>query len=342
MNRAPLVELPPELAPPGANAAGHANAAKHANAWEGANAQVQATGHANAGEGANARFVMGIDGGATKTLAAVLDLEGRTLHLGQGGPSNEDAVGTQAAVRALLEAADEATGRAGIAWERLDAAVVALAGTDTDGVARHLHAARSEDWIVVNDVVAAWAAATDAQPGIGVISGTGSNVLGVGADGRAWRAGGWGHLLGDEGSGYWLGIESIKAALRDREDSGPETALSDAVVEFFGVASVEALAARVYSKPLSKSEIAAFAAETGKLAENGDAVARALYERGAGQLGQQIAAVIRRTGLSAGPAASSSPATFFFFFFLLLHHHRRSPLPRGLDRQCFQGRRGVR
>ena len=274
MNRAPLVELPPELAPPGANAARHANA----------------------GEDSNARFVMGIDGGATKTLAAVLDLEGRTLHLGQGGPSNEDAVGTQAAVQALLEAADEATGQAGIAWERLDAAVVALAGTDTDGVARHLHAARSEDWIVVNDVVAAWAAATDAQPGIGVISGTGSNVLGVGADGRAWRAGGWGHLLGDEGSGYWLGIESIKAALRDREDSGSETALSDAVVEFFGVASVEALAAQVYSKPLSKSEIAAFAAETGKLAENGDAVACALYERGAGQLGQQIAAVIRRTG----------------------------------------------
>jgi glucosamine kinase len=303
VNRDPLVELPPELAPPGANAAGQANAG------EGANAQAQATGHANAGEGANARFVMGIDGGATKTLAAVLDLQSRTLHLGQGGPSNEDAVGTQAAVRALLETADEATGRAGIACERLDAAVVALAGTDTAGVAQRLHAARSEDWIVVNDVVAAWAAATDAQPGIGVISGTGSNVLGVGADGRAWRAGGWGHLLGDEGSGYWLGIESIKAALRDREDSGPETALSDAVVEFFGVASVEALATRVYSKRLSKSEIAAFAAETGKLAENGDAVACDLYERGAGQLGQQIAAVIRRTGLSAGPAIASSPTS---------------------------------
>jgi len=74
--------------------------------------------------------------------------------------------------------------------------VIALAGTDTDAVARHVRAARSEDWLVVNDVVAAWATATDAQPGIGVISGTGSNVLGVGADGRAWRAGGWGHMLG--------------------------------------------------------------------------------------------------------------------------------------------------
>ena len=129
-----------------------------------------------------------------------------------------------------------------------------------------------------------------------MISGTGSNVLGVGADGRAWRAGGWGHMLGDEGSGYWFGIESIKAALRDREASGPETALSEAAVEFFGVPSVEALAANVYSKPLSKGEIAAFAIEAAKLAEDGDAVACELYWRGA-ETGEQIAAVIHRTGL---------------------------------------------
>jgi glucosamine kinase len=247
--------------------------------------------------------VLGIDGGATKTLAALLDLERGTVHLGQAGPSNEDAVGTRAAVDALLEAAEEAIGRAGIEGERLDAEVIALAGTDTDAVTRHVRAARSEDWLVVNDVVAAWATATEAQPGVGVISGTGSNVFGVGFDGRAWRAGGWGHQLGDEGSGYWFGNESIKAALRDRENSGSETALSEAAVAFFGVASVEALAALVYSKPLSKGEIAAFAIETAKLAGGGDEVACEIYRRGAELLGEQVAAVIRRTGL-AGDAGS--------------------------------------
>jgi glucosamine kinase len=277
VHRAPLVQLPPELAPPGANAE----------------------------SGGTARFVLGIDGGATKTLAALLDLERGTLHLGQAGPSNEDAVGTRAAVDALLEAADEAVGRAGIEGERLDAEVIALAGTDTDAVARNVRAARSEDWLVVNDVVAAWAAATEAQPGVGVISGTGSNVFGVGFDGRSWRAGGWGHQLGDQGSGYWFGIESIEAALRDREASGPETALSEAAVEFFAVASVEALAALVYSKPLSKGEIAAFAIETAKLAAAGDAVACEIYKRGASLLGEQVAAVIRRTGLA--DAARSFP-----------------------------------
>jgi N-acetylglucosamine kinase-like BadF-type ATPase len=178
--------------------------------------------------------------------------------------------------------------------------VLAVAGTDTDAVAKHVRAAGREDWIVVNDVVGAWATATGAGPGVAVISGTGSNVFGVGPDGRAWRAGGWGHLLGDEGSGYWLGVQSIKAALADREASGPPTALSDAAPAFFKQDSVEALASYVYSKPLTKGEIAAFAIETAKLAEQGDEVAGALFERGAAELGAQIAAVIRQCRLDDG------------------------------------------
>jgi glucosamine kinase len=272
VDREPLVSLPPALA--------------HFSAAESSRAQ-----------GAGARFLLGIDGGATKTLAAVLDVEHGTLHVGHGGPSNKDAVGVDAAGRALFEAADGALAGAGIADGELDGAVLAVAGTDTEAVVDYVRRERAEDWIVVGDVVGAWATATGARPGVGAISGTGSNVFGVGRDGRAWRAGGWGHLLGDEGSGYWLGVQSIKAALRDREDSGPPTALSEAAADCFGVSSVEELAALVYSKPLTKSEIAAFAIETAGLAERGDAVAQALYEDGARELAQQIAAVIRRTGL---------------------------------------------
>jgi N-acetylglucosamine kinase-like BadF-type ATPase len=247
-----------------------------------------------------ARFLLGIDGGATKTLAAVLDLERGRLHLGHAGPSNADAAGVKAAGRALFDAADAALAGAEITDGELDGAVLAVAGTDTDAVIAHVREQRSEHWIVVGDVVGAWASATGAQPGVGVISGTGSNVFGVGrvgAETRPWRAGGWGHLLGDEGSGHWLGVQSIKAALRDRESSGPPTALSDAAIAFFDAPSVEALAAMVYSKPLAKSEIAAFAIETAGLAERGDAVARELYERGARELAEQVTAVIRRTGL---------------------------------------------
>jgi N-acetylglucosamine kinase-like BadF-type ATPase len=246
---------------------------------------------------ARGNFLLGIDGGATKTLAAVLDLESSTVYLGHAGPSNEDAIGPAAAVQALLGAADEALHSAGIADEDLGGAVLAVAGTDTAAVAEQLRRTRTESWTVVNDVVGAWAVATGAADGLAVIAGTGSNVFGVGPGG-SWRAGGWGHLLGDEGGAYWLGVQSIKAALRHREASGPPTSLTAALVEFFGVPSVESLASLVYSKPLTKSEIAAFAVQSGKIADAGDEVAREIYERGARELGQQVAAVVDRTGLA--------------------------------------------
>lgn len=249
---------------------------------------------------ASPRYLLGIDGGATKTLAGVLDLREKALHLGHAGPSNEDAVGSQAAVGALLGAADAALAQAGIEQDALDSAVLAVAGTRTETIAGEVARRRPEHWIVVNDVVGAWATATGAGPGVAVISGTGSNVFGVGADGRAWRAGGWGHVLGDEGSGYWLGLESIRAALRDRECSGPQTALSEAACAFFSQPSVEALAGYVYAKPLTKGEIAAFARETARIAAEGDGVAREIFARGARELAAQITAVIEKTGLQGG------------------------------------------
>lgn len=276
-----------------------------------------------------ARFLMGVNGGATKTLAAVLDLQEHCAYLGHGASSNPDAVGPRTATESLVKATDEAIARAGIDSDRLDAAVLAVAGTDTDGVAARLHALRPPDWLVVNDVVGAWAAATGARPGVGTISGTGSNVFGVGADGRAWRAGGWGHVLGDEGSGYWLALQSIKAALRDRERSGPQTALSAAATEFFEVPTVEALAASVYSKPLIKGEIAAFAIETARVAQAGDEVARGLYDRAAFELGRQVAAVIAQTGLSGsfpvGLIGSAFKAGDLFVEPLAAVIHERAP-----------------
>ncbi len=246
----------------------------------------------------DARWLLGVDGGATKTLAAVLDVDGGTVHLGHGGPSNQDAVGAQAAVGALLEAADAALAAARIGAADLGAAVLAIAGTDTEAIARHVREQRTESWLVVNDVVGAWATATGGHAGVAVISGTGSNVFGVSGEGRAWRAGGWGHVLGDEGSGYWLGVQSIKAALADREGSGPPTALSAAAMEFFAAPSVEAVAARVYAKPLSKGEIAAFAVQTAGAAADGDEVALELYRRGAGELARQVTAVIEHAELA--------------------------------------------
>jgi glucosamine kinase len=264
--RTPLIELPPALRPDG-------------------------------GDEGGARWLMGIDGGGTKTLAAILDVQEGRVHLGHGGPSNPDSAGVQAAGEALLQTAKGAAQAAGIELAQLDAAVLAIAGTDTESLDRHVHASAPQSWIVVNDVVGAWATATGATPGLAVISGTGSNVFGVGADGHAWRAGGWGHVLGDEGSGYWIGVRSLSAVLHDRDGSGPHTALSDTALECFEVNGVQELIALVYGKPLDKSEIAAFGVHTAKLAHAGDEIARSIYRAAAGELVAQVRAVIEHAGL---------------------------------------------
>ena len=231
---------------------------------------------------------MGIDGGATKTLAAVLDLDGRSVHLAHAGPSNEDAVGARAAVEALLAVADAALARAGSSIPARRGGVGGGGNryrgdrrSGSRGAHRRLDSRQRRRRRV--------GGGTGAQPGVGVISGTGSNVFGVGPDGRAWRAGGWGHVLGDEGSGYWLGVNSIRAALRDREGSGPKTALGAAACEFFDAPSIDALAALVYAKPLTKGEIAAFAVADSRARRGGDVVARGSYESGAHGLAEQIA-----------------------------------------------------
>jgi N-acetylglucosamine kinase-like BadF-type ATPase len=251
--------------------------------------------HPGAGEGA--RWLMGIDGGGTKTLAAVLDVQEGRVHLAHDGPSNPDSAGVQSAGNALLASAAAAAQAAGIEPAQLHAAVLAIAGTDTQSVERHVHATAPQSWIVVNDVVGAWATATGAAPGLAVISGTGSNVFGVGADGRCWRAGGWGHVLGDEGSGYWIGVRSLSAVLHDRDGSGPATMLSDAALQFYEVGGVQELIALVYGKPLRKSEIAAFGAQTAKLAHGGDEVARAIYRQAAQELAAQVGTVVEHAGL---------------------------------------------
>ncbi len=271
--RTPLIELPPDLG-------------------------LSGSGRLPAREGT--RWLMGMDGGGTKTLAAVLDVQEGRVHLAHGGPSNPDSAGAQAAGNALLQTAARVAQAAGIEPGRLDGAVLAIAGTDTESVERHVHATAPASWIVVNDVVGAWATATGGAPGLAIISGTGSNVFGVGADGRCWRAGGWGHVLGDEGSGYWIGVRSLSAVLHDRDASGPRTALGDAALEFFEVDDVQALIALVYGKPLDKSEIAAFGTQTAKLAHAGDPTARAIYRAAADELGSQVAAVVEHAGLS-GP-----------------------------------------
>jgi glucosamine kinase len=147
------------------------------------------------------------------------------------------------------------------------------------------------------DMVTAHAGALAGEPGVVVAAGTGAVAFGIGGDGRAHRADGLGHLLGDDGSGFAIGRDGVRAALRAREERGPATALLDAADAFLG--GLAGIAQRIYTSPAPVRDLAAFAPEVGRVARAGDAVARAIWDEAARALAITAASVLQRTGATA-------------------------------------------
>ena len=221
--------------------------------------------------------------------------------MGESGASNPNAVGFEAASASLTEAVREALERASADPADVRAAVLAVASVDTEADQKRLlsevPSLRGVDAaFLVNDVVAAWASGTWGQPGVAAISGTGSNVFGVGIDGGTWRCGGWDYILGDEGAGVWMGLEAMRHATRYRDGRGPYTALADRLCEVYDMDDVAELHEIVYQR-LQKSDIAAFAIHVAEVAEAGDEVAGAIVTEAGEQLAEQIVTVIRRIRL---------------------------------------------
>jgi N-acetylglucosamine kinase-like BadF-type ATPase len=136
---------------------------------------------------------------------------------------------------------------------------------------------------------------------VAVIAGTGSHVFGVDDDGNSWRTGGWGHVLGDEGSGYWIGVQSLKASLRYRDGSGPFTELVGRAERWFELDAIQDLPDLFYGKPLTKAEVAAFAQEVAAAAAAGDEVALQIFHEAGRDLADQALAVTTALGLEHGP-----------------------------------------
>jgi N-acetylglucosamine kinase-like BadF-type ATPase len=269
--------------------------------------------------------VLGVDGGATKTAAAVLRVADRHAYGALAGPSNSDAVGPAAAQKAVEEAIAGALQAAELDGGQIEAAVLALAGTSTDRLRLELMREFGfRSVYLVNDVVGAWAAGTAGRPGIAVVSGTGSHVFGVNDRKETWKCGGWGHILGDEGSGYWLGLHAMKAALAARDGSGPPTSLLEAALEHYGLERIELLPDLVYGKPLMKSEIAALAARVADRAAAGDEIALQLFGHAARDLARQTAGVITWLGLGDVPFPVATAGSVFRTGPLLLEPFHRA------------------
>jgi N-acetylglucosamine kinase-like BadF-type ATPase len=237
-------------------------------------------------------FVVGIDAGATKTVALLADGEGRILAQARGGGANLHVQGeaqVEGVLRALVAELSQIATPA-----RLCVGMAGLDRPHDEEVVREVLARIGYTGRVrlANDALIALVAGAPARVGIVVLSGTGSIAYGVDPGGTVARSGGFGSLLGDEGSGYWLGNQALRAVVRASDGRGPSTALTPIVFEALAVASVEELVPLVYEHHLPRSAVAALAGRVERARAQGDGVASELLGRAAQELvlaGQAVA-----------------------------------------------------
>ena len=248
-------------------------------------------------------FYLGVDGGGTSVEAVVSDAGLSVLGRGAGGPSNYQVIGLDRALSSLKEAVAAALAAAGVGVHQVRGAFFGAAGVDrlADAAALRPAVERLLPGVPVevdNDGIAALAGATGGQPGVVVISGTGSIALGVNAAGRRGRSGGWGHILGDEGGGYDIGRRALAAVTRAADGRGPATALTRVLLGHLGIEDPDALFRRTYIEGLEVHEIAALAPLVVAVARAGDAVARRLLAAAGRELGLAAVSVIRDLGFA--------------------------------------------
>ena len=245
------------------------------------------------------RLVVGVDGGGSKTLTLVADTQGTILGRGIAGPSNYQVVGQEAACAAIATAIRGA--RAQIPGE-LSALCLGIAGAG-----RASDRALFQGWAearypgipisVVHDGQLALAAGTPEGWGIAVLCGTGSLIYGEDRQGRPARAGGWGYLLGDEGSGYAIGLAALRAVACAADGRGPATALTQAILEHWSLDQPQDLIAHVYRPRLPRTEIAGLTEIVVDIAERGDQVAGELLRAAGEELAQAARAVASQLAL---------------------------------------------
>lgn len=248
-----------------------------------------------------ALHVIGIDAGGTKTEALLADGEGRILARARRGGANLTAHGELAVEKTLHELIDETLGERDV---RVNAICLGIAGSDREedavvirGIMRRI-GARARI-VVTNDALIALVAGAGMKPGIVIIAGTGSIAYGVNARNDAARAGGWGYILADEGSGYWLGRQALRAVVRAADGRGPATALTPLVLEFFGVSRPQALVREVYRHYLKPSDIARCARAVEQARAAGDPVAMEIAALAADELIAAATSVIRQLSLTS-------------------------------------------
>ena len=246
-------------------------------------------------------FVIGLDGGGTKTAAELCSLDGTVRAEAQGGPSNFQVIGVERATKTILDLVETCCHTAGCETSAVAAVVAGLTGAgrpiDQQRMVEALTNSASAKgmgisrFAVESDARIALEGAFSGAPGVIVIAGTGSIVFGKDERGRIHRAGGWGRLIGDEGSGYWIGTEAFRAVARMLDGRNKKTALARIFADRLGFSTQESIITALYKEGFDiASVVPAVLEAVGK----GDRVAGGILAEAAEDLVEVIKVALAR------------------------------------------------
>jgi N-acetylglucosamine kinase-like BadF-type ATPase len=266
-----------------------------------------------------AELLLGVDGGGLTTQAVIAGLGGEVLGRGLGPPSNHHRVGLEGACQAMKTAIDGAFAQISgtripdrtTHWTQssmIAAACFGLAGVDS-AQDEGLFTAwlKGQDcrfrYAVTNDSELILGGGTPEGWGVALISGTGSICLGRAPGGASTRVGGWGHVLGDEGSGYQIATDGLKLATQAADGRGGSGALLQAALGHWRLREPKELIGVVARRDTTAEEIAGFATRVLELTGRNDPAAREIVERASQTLALHVDTVIQKLGLKDPPLA---------------------------------------
>jgi N-acetylglucosamine kinase-like BadF-type ATPase len=252
------------------------------------------------------RRYLGVDGGGSKTAFVLIDEQGEVLGSHQEGPAYYLQTGMEP-LRAMLARGMLATlAQAALTAAAVDFAFLGLPSYGEDStLLATLDAAAAPTLAAArfrcgNDAVCGWAGALAGQEGINVVAGTGSMAYGEYA-GRTARAGGWGELFSDEGSGYWVAREGLQLFSRMSDGRAPRGLLYERFREHFRLAADLDLCAAVYGAGRGeRSDVASLSGLIAASARAGDSQAQSLFSRAVDELVQLVDAVHAQLQVPAG------------------------------------------
>lgn len=249
-----------------------------------------------------ADYILSVDGGGTKTEFCISDMEGHIKDSVIVGCSNYKSVGVEA-VRESFQAGFELLEKKGIRLGDLRYSVWGISGCDSEhdfslirAVLEGLGIDGETSYLCNDGILAFYAQAM--EPGMVVIAGTGSIILGIGSDGEYKRASGWGYNISDIGSGYWIGAEALKHTLLYCDGCGGYSPFFDCIREYFKADSFERLP-YVVTEVTDYYEIARLAELVTEEAGRGEEVTLGILRHGAEVIARLMGSIYRRMGFDS-------------------------------------------